>query len=171
MANTDELKRLGERFPNKNVGCGNPDAKILVVTQKVGNEVVDFKCLQKLFKYLPCKKGGERDVLDYCYYIIYDEGILADSFFGRFQVIVYTFTDGSQLHEHNPAKLFGMELLSDCTVEDGAIQRLFVAHSNAEGDKPERIMLCTYPFGKVSHTILKCSRLLLNWFLFSQIEK
>ena len=28
MANYDELKRLGERFPNKNVGCGNPDAKI-----------------------------------------------------------------------------------------------------------------------------------------------
>ena len=34
MANIDELKRLGERFPNKNVGCGNPNAKILVVTQK-----------------------------------------------------------------------------------------------------------------------------------------
>jgi len=28
MANIDELKRLGERFPNKNVGCGNPNAKI-----------------------------------------------------------------------------------------------------------------------------------------------
>ena len=42
MANHDELKRLGERFPNKNVGCGNPDAKILVVTQKVGNEKEDF---------------------------------------------------------------------------------------------------------------------------------
>ena len=34
MANIDELKRLGERFPNKNIGCGNPNAKILVVTQK-----------------------------------------------------------------------------------------------------------------------------------------
>ena len=49
MANYDELKRLGERFPNKNVGCGNPDAKILVVTQKEGNEDVDFKYLKRLF--------------------------------------------------------------------------------------------------------------------------
>ena len=78
--------------------------------------------------------------------------------------------DGSQLHKRNPAKFFGMEWMSDCTVEDGAIQRLFVAHSKAKGDKPERIMLCTYPFGKVSHTILKCSRLLLNWFLLSISE-
>ena len=31
MANHDELKRLGERFPNKNVGCGNPGAIILIV--------------------------------------------------------------------------------------------------------------------------------------------
>ena len=34
MANHDELERLGERFPNKNIGGGNPNAKILVVTQK-----------------------------------------------------------------------------------------------------------------------------------------
>ena len=168
MANNDELKRLGERFPNKNVGCGNPDAKILVVTQKVGNQMVDFKYLQKLFKYLPFEMGEETNVLDYCYYIVFDEEILADSFFGRFQVIVYTFIDGSQLHKRNPAIFFGMEWMSDCTVEDGAIQRLFVAHSKAEGDKPERILLCTYPFGKVSHAILKCSRLLLNCFFCCQ---
>ena len=167
MANIDEFERLGERFPNKNVGCGNPNAKILVITQKVGNEVVDYQYLKKLFKYLPWEMGEEENLLEYCYYIVYDEDILADSFFARFKVIVYTFIDGSQLHKHNPAKLFGMDWVSDCTVEDGGTQRLFVAHSKAEGDKPERIMLCTYPFGKVSHTILKCSRLLLNWFLLS----
>lgn len=167
MANYDELEKLGERFPNKNVGCGNPDARILVVIQKVGNEESDYKYLQKLFQYLPCKVGVEENLFDYCYYIVYDEDIIADSFFGRFQVILYTFIDGSQLHKRNPAKFFGMEWLSDCTVEDGGTQRLFVAHSKADGDKPERIMLCTYPFGKVSHTILKCSRLLLNWFLLS----
>lgn len=49
MANFNELERLDERFPNKNVGCGNPDSKILVVTQKVGNETEDFKYLRKLF--------------------------------------------------------------------------------------------------------------------------
>ena len=167
MANNGELKRLGERFPNKNVGCGNPDAKILVVTQKVGNEKEDFKFLQKLFKYLPFKMGEETNVLGYCYYIVYDEDLLADSFFGQFQIIVYTFINGSQLYEHDPAKLFGLEWVSDCTVEDGGTQRLFVAHSKNEGEKPERIMLCTYTFDKVSHTILKCSRLLLNWFLLS----
>jgi len=106
-------------------------------------------------------------VFDYCYYVFFDESLLADSFFAHFQIIVYTFIDGNQLHKHNPAKLFKMEWMSDCTVEDGAIQRLFVAHSKAENDKAERLMLCTYPFGKVSHTILKCSRLLLNWFLLS----
>jgi hypothetical protein len=112
--------------------------------------------------------GEEENQLEYCYYIVYDEDVLADSFFGRFKVIVYTFINGNQLHKHNPAKLFGMEWVSDCTVEDGGTQRLFVAHSKTEDDKPERIMLCTYPFENVSHTILKCSRLLLNWFLFSQ---
>ena len=167
MANYGELKRLGERFPNKNVGCGNPDAKILVVTQKVGNEKEDFKYLQKLFKYLPFKMGEDTNVLEYCYYIVFDEDLFADSFFGQFQVIVYTFIDGSQLYKYDPAELFGMKWFSDCTVEDGGTQRLFVAHSKADGDKPERIMLCTYPFGKVSHTILKCSRLLIDWFLLS----
>ena len=156
MANYDELERLGERFPNKNVGCGNPNAKILVVTQKVGNEVVDYQYLKKLFKYLPWEMGEEENLLEYCYYIVYDEDILADSFFARFKVIVYTFIDGSQLHKHNPAKLLGMEWISECTVEDGAIQRLFVAHSKADGDKPERIMLCTYPFEKVYYLIGSC---------------
>lgn len=56
MANYDELKRLGERFPNKNVGCGNPDAKILVVTQKEGNEDIDFKYLKRLFRDFPTRK-------------------------------------------------------------------------------------------------------------------
>ena len=107
MANHDELKRLGERFPNKNVGCGNPDAKILVVTQKVGNQMVDFK-------YLPWEMGEEENLLEYCYYIVYDEDILADSFFARFKVIVYTFIDGSQLHKHNPAKFFGMDVRLYC---------------------------------------------------------
>jgi len=49
MANHDELKRLGERFPNKNIGSGNPSAKILVVVQKERNEDVDFKYLKRLF--------------------------------------------------------------------------------------------------------------------------
>lgn len=63
--------------------------------------------------------------------------------------------------------LICLEWISDCTVEDGGTQRLFVAHSKTEGDKLERIMLCTYRFDRVSHTILKCSRVLLNWFLLS----
>ena len=166
MANSSELERLGERFPNKNVGCGNPDSKILVVTQKVGNEKEDFKYLRKLF----VKILGAEDVLDLCYYVVYDEELLKDSFFSHFQVIIYTFIDGNQLNQQNPGRLLGMEWVSECTVEDGAIQRLFVAHSKAKREKPERIMLCTYPFEKVSHTILKCSRLLLNWFLLSQKE-
>jgi hypothetical protein len=170
MANNDELKRLGERFPNKNVGCGNPDAKILVVTQKVGNEEVDYKYLRKLFKEFPEITGKEIAVLDLCYYMVFDEELLKDSFFEHFQIILYTFIDGNQLHQHDPAKMFGMKLVSECTVEDGGTQRLFVAHSKAEGDKPERIILCTYTFDKVSHTILKSSRLLLNWFLLSQKE-
>ena len=167
MEYSEDFKNMVKAHQGKFIGYGNPNAKILVVTQKVGNENVDFKYLQKLFKYLPCENGEETDVLDYCFYVVFDEELLADSFFGRFQVIVYTFIDGSQLSKHNPAKMFGMGWISNCTVEDGGTQRLFVAHSKAEGDKPERIMLCTYPFEKVSHTILKCSRLLQNWFLLS----
>ena len=167
MANYDELKRLGERFPYKNVGCGNPNAKILVVTQKEGNEDIDFKYLKRLFGDFPGPKGKYMDVLTYCYYVVYDEDLLKDPFFERFSVIQYVFADGSHLQEHDPANLFGMKWISECTVEDGAIQRLFVAHLKADCNKPERIMLCTYPFEKVSHTILKCSRLLLNWFLLS----
>ena len=167
MANIDELKRLGERFPNKNVGCGNPNAKILVVTQKEGNEDVDFKYLKRLFGNFPGPKGKYMDVLTYCYYVVYDEDLLKDPFFERFSVIQYVFPDGSHLQEHDPAKLFGMQWLSECTVEDGAIQRLFVAHSEAKDDKPERIMFCTYPFGEVSYVIQKCTKLLLYWFLLT----
>ena len=118
MANHDELKRLGERFPNKNVGCGNPNAKILVVTQKEGSEDVDFKYLERLFGDFPGPKGKYMNVLTYCYYVVYDEELLRDSFFERFSVIQYVFPDGSHLQEHDPAKLFGMKWISECTVED-----------------------------------------------------
>ena len=46
MDYSEELKRLGKKFPNKSIGIGNPDAKILVVTQKEGNEDVDFEYLK-----------------------------------------------------------------------------------------------------------------------------
>lgn len=170
MANTDELKRLGERFPNKDVGCGNPDAKILVVTQREGNEDVDFEYLKELFRNLPDSEDENVDVLKHCYYLVYDEELLKDSFFDNFQVILYSFIDGNHLDKHNPTKLFGMKWISECTVEDGATQRLFVAHSKADGNKPERLMFCTYPFEKVSYVIQKCTKLVLNWFLLSSKE-
>ena len=171
MANIDELKRLGERFPNKNVGCGNPDAKILVVTQREGNEEVDFEYLKELLRNLPDIEDKNVDVLKHCYYVVFNEELLKDSFFNNFQVILYSFIDGNQLDKHDPTKLFGMKWMSECTVEDGATQRLFVAHSKAEGNKPERLMFCTYPFEKVSYVIQKCTQLLLNWFLLSQKEE
>ena len=167
MENSERLERLGKKFPNKSIGIGNSDAKILVVTQKANNEKKDFKYLQKLFEYHLYEYNKKLDVLDICYYVVYDEELLKDPFFNHFQVIIYTMIDGTQLWHHDSVKLFGMRYVSGCDVQDGPIQRLFVAHSKAEGDKPERIMLCTYPFEKVSHTILKCSRLLLNWFLLS----
>ena len=167
MANTDELERLGERFTNKNVGCGNPDAKILVVTQREGNENVDFEYLKELFRNLPDAEDENVDVLKYCYYVVFDEELLKDSFFNNFQVILYSFIDGNHLDKYNPAKFFGMKWMSECTVEDGATQRLFVAHSKADGNKPERLMFCTYPFEKVSYVIQRCTKLLLNWFLLS----
>ncbi|MBO5614499.1 MAG: hypothetical protein J5932_00045 [Prevotella sp.] len=170
MANSNELKRLGERFPNKNVGCGNPNTKILVVTQREGNEEVDFEYLKELLRNLPDIEDKNVDVLKHCYYLVYDEELLKDSFFDKFQVILYSFIDGNHLNKHDPAKLFGMIWMNECTVEDGATQRLFVAHSKAEDNKPERLMFCTYPFEKVSYAIQKCTKLLLNWFLLSPKE-
>ena len=75
MEYNDELKRLGERFPHKNVGCGNPCAKILVVTQQEGNEDVDFKYLKRLFSGLPDANGKDMDILKQCYYVVYDEDL------------------------------------------------------------------------------------------------
>ena len=166
-----EFKRLGKRFPNKNVGCGNPNAKFLVITQREGNEDVDFEYLKELFRNLPDAENENVDVLKHCYYLLYDEELLKDSFFGHFQVILYSFIDGSHLDRHDPAKLFGMKWMSECTVEDGATQRLFVAHSKADDNKPERLMFCTYPFEKVSYAIQRCTKLLLNWFLLSPKEE
>lgn len=171
MAITDELKRLDERFPIKNVGCGNPGAKILVVTQRERNENVDFEYLKELFRNLPEAEDENVDVLKHCYYLMYDEELLKDAFFDNFQVILYSFIDGNQLNKHDPTKLFGMKWMSECTVEDGAMQRLFVAHSKAEDNKPERLMFCTYPFEKVSSVIQRCTKLLLNWFLLSSKEE
>ena len=85
MEYSNELKRLGERFPNKNIGSGNPSAKILVVVQKDGNEDVDFKYLKRLFRDFPSPpKSKNLDVLLYCYYVVYDEELLKDPFFERF---------------------------------------------------------------------------------------
>ena len=165
MANTDELKRLGERFPNKNVGCGNPNAKILVVTQKEGNEDVDFKYLKRLFRDFPgSSKNKNIDVQLYCYYVVYDEELLKDPFFERFQVIQYIFPDGNHLQEHDPAKLFGMKWISECTVEDN-LQRMFVARGFLQDTMIERVMFCTYPFDIVSRPIFCSNKLLLNWIL------
>lgn len=164
MANIDELKRLGERFPNKNIGSGNPDAKILVVTQKEGNEGVDFKYLKRLFGDFPGPKGKYMDVLTHCYYVVYDEDLLKDPFFERFSVIQYAFPDGNHLHEHDPAKLFGMKWISECTVEDN-LQRLFVAQGFSDNWQIERVMFCTYSFDIVSKPIFCSNMLLMNWFL------
>ena len=164
MANIDELQRLGERFPNKNVGCGNPNAKVLVVTQREGNEDVDFEYLRKLFRDLPEARGKEMDVLAYCYYVVYDEELLKDSFFERFQVIQYVFPDGNHLDKHDPAKLFGMKWISECTVEDN-LQRMFVAHVFSQDTMIERVLFCTYPFDIVSRPIFCSNKLLLNWFM------
>ena len=164
MANHDELERLGERFPNKNIGGGNPNAKILVVTQKEGNEDVEFKYLKRLFGDFPGPKGKDMDVLTYCYYVVYDEDLLKDPFFERFSVIQYVFTDGSHLQEHDPAKLFGMKWISECTVEDN-LQRMFVAQSFSQDTMIERMMLCTYPLDIVSRAVFSSNKLLLNWFL------
>ena len=164
MANHDELERLGERFPNKNIGGGNPNAKILVVTQKERNEDVDFKYLKRLFGDFPGPKGKDMDVLTYCYYVVYDEDLLKDPFFERFSVIQYVFTDGSHLQEHDPAKLFGMKWISECTVEDN-LQRMLVVQSFSQDTMIERMMLCTYPLDIVSRAVFSSNKLLLNWFL------
>ena len=164
MAYSNELERLGERFPNKNVGCGNPDAKILVVTQKEGNEDVDFKYLKRLLRDFPCPKAKDLDVLTYCYYVVYDEELLKDSFFERFQVIQYVFPDGNHLQEHDPAKLFRMKWISECTVEDN-MQRMFIAQAFSQDTMIERVMFCTFPFNIVSRPIFCSNKLLLNWFL------
>ncbi|MCR5817540.1 MAG: hypothetical protein K6F89_00355 [Prevotella sp.] len=169
MAHSKELKNLGERFPNKNIGIGNADAKILVVTQKANNEKKDLKYLQKLFQYHLYDYDKKLEVLDICYYVVYDEELLKEPFFNHFQVIIYSMIDGNQLMHLDPTQLFGMRYVYGCDVQSGPIQRLFVAHSEAEGDKPERIMFITYPFEKVSKVILNYEMTLLN--LLSWIHK
>ena len=144
MEYSNELKRLGERFPNKNIGSGNPSAKILVVVQKDGNEDVDFKYLKRLFRDFPSPpKSKNLDVLLYCYYI---------------------FPDGNHLQKHDPAKLFGMKWISECTVEDN-LQRMFVARAFSQDTMIEKVMFCTYPLDIVSRPIFCSNKLLLNWFL------
>jgi len=169
MAIIDELKSLGERFPNKYVGCGNSGAKILVVTQKAGNEDVDFKYLKRLFIEFPVQlKRRNVDVLLYCYYVVYDEELLKDPFFERFQVIQYIYPDGNHLQKHDPAKLFGMEWIPECTVEDN-LQRMFVARGFSQDTMIERVMFCTYPLDIVSRAIFCSNKLLLNWFLHNAV--
>ena len=165
MEYSNELKRLGERFPNKNIGSGNPSAKILVVVQKEGNEDVDFKYLKRLFRDFPSPlKSKNLDVLLYCYYVVYDEELLKDPFFKGFQVIQYIFPDGNHLQKHDPAKLFGMKWISECTVEDN-LQRMFIARAFSQDTMIEKVMFCTYPFDIVSRPIFCSNKLLLNWFL------
>lgn len=143
-----------------------PGAKILVVTQREGNEDVDFEYLKDLFRNLPDAEDENVDVLKHCYYLVYDEELLKDSFFDNFTGnTIFIHRWQPLMDKHDPAKLFGMIWMNECTVEDGATQRLFVAHSKADDNKPERLMFCTYPFEKVSYVIQRCTKLLLIWFL------
>lgn len=162
MEANDELKRLGERFPKKHVGSGIPNAKILVVAQNAEEHRAISKYLHELFEDYFNMDAKLHMILE-----VYDENTLKSLHIDDYQVVFYTFSDGNYLQEHDPAKLFGMQWLSECTVEDGAIQRLYVAHSEAKDDKPERIMFCTYPLGEVSYVIQKCMKLLLYWFLYT----
>jgi len=162
MEYNDELNRLGERFPSKNAGSGNPSTKILVVTQNSENEKVITEYLNQLFE-----DYFNMDEMFRMITIVYDEKALKSLHIDDFQVVFYTFPDGNYLGERDPAKLFEMQWLPECTVEDGAIQRLFVAHSEAKDYKPERIMFCTYPLEEVSYVIQKCMKLLLYWFLYT----
>lgn len=162
MEYIDELKKVGESSPKKHVGCGFPNAKILVVAQNAKEHRAIFKYLHELFE-----DYFNVDAKLHMLLIVYDEKALKSLHIDDYQVVFYTFPDGNYLQEHDPTKLFGMHWLSECTVEDGAIQRLFVAHSEAEGDKSERIMFCTYPLGEVSYVIQKCMKLLLYWFLYT----
>jgi hypothetical protein len=95
---------------------------------------------------------------------VYDEDLLKDPFFERFSVIQYVFPDGSHLQEHDPANLFGMKWISECTVEDN-LQRMFVAQGFSQDTMIERVMLCTYPLDIVSRAVFSSNKLLLNWFL------
>lgn len=168
MEYNDELKRLGDKFPNKNIGCGNPCAKILVVTQKEGNEYVDYHYLKRLFKDFPTPEGQDMYVLSYCYYVVYDEELLKDPFFERFAVIQYVFPDVHHLLEHDPAKLFGLKWISACTVEDN-MQRMFVAEGFSENWQIDRVMFCTYPLDIVSNLVFCSNKLLLNWVLHDAV--
>jgi hypothetical protein len=80
---------------------------------------------------------------------VYDEELLKDPFFKRFSVIQYVFPDGSHLQEHDPAKLFGMRWISECTVEDN-LQRMFVAQGFCDNWQIERVRFCTNPLDLVS---------------------
>ena len=162
MEYIDELKKVGESSPKKHVGCGFPNAKILVVAQNAKEHRAISKYLHELFE-----DYFNVDAKLHMFLIVYDEKTMKSLHVDDFQVVFYTFPDGNYLGECDPAKLFGMQWLSECTVEDGAIQRLFVAHSEAKDDKPERIMFCTYPIGEVSYVIQKCTKLLLYWFLLT----
>ena len=81
-----------------------------------------------------------------------------------FPVIQYVFPDGNHLQEHNPANLFGMKWISECTVEDN-IQRMFIAQAFSQDTMIEKVMFCTYPLDIVSRPIFSSNKLLLNWFL------
>lgn len=168
MENSERLERLGKRFPNKSIGIGNPDAKILVVTQKEGNEEADLAYLRNVFNAFTEEPDVNHDVLKRCYYMVFDEEILKDSFFEHFKIIQYVFLDREHLMEHNPAELFKMEWTCRCIASDFIIQypkerninwssanyegaeHHFISFSLNENNKVERIMISTPPFDKIS---------------------
>lgn len=168
MENSERLERLGKRFPNKSIGIGNPDAKILVVAQKEGNEKADLAYLRNVFNAFTKEPDANLDVLQRCYYVVFDEEILKDSFFEHFKIIQYVFLDRKHLMEHNPAELFKMEWTCRCITSDFIIQypkerninwssanyegaeHHFISFSLDENNKVKRVMISTPPFDIIS---------------------
>jgi len=171
MENSERLERLGKRFPNKSIGIGNPDAKILVVTQKEGNLKADLAYLRNVFNAFTEEPDVNHDVLKRCYYVVFDEEILKDSFFEHFKIIQYVFLDREHLMEHNPAELFKMEWTCRCIASDFVIQypkennmnwssgkyedaeHHFISFSLNDNKKVERVMISTPPFNKISKKV------------------
>lgn len=121
-----------------------------IVVKKARNGAFNFVdgacCSWHLIQYLLSDLQWEFDdkinFFSNAFYTIFDEEMLKDSYFQKYEHIMYTFEDEDQFRHHDPVKLFGMKYYWGHQNKPKGAQRMIIYHK--EGTEKRMMVTIAY---------------------------